>query len=117
MEKDHTSHIPSFRACNTCLAGGLKCNRFLVMAIVTGCEECYKKDLLVLNSSAENETLPAELSLAVVLPDVIHFGKSLKSSWANWFIDLEGTRGNLVQIRTLPDSGNPKHESSVTAEP
>ena len=96
MEKDHTSHIPSFTACNTCLAGGFKCNRFLVMAIVTGCEECYKKDLLVLNSSAKNETLLAELSLAVVLPDVFHFGKSLKSSWANWFIDLEGTRSNLV---------------------
>ena len=96
MEKDHTSHIPSFRACNTCLAEGLKCNRFLVMAVVTGCEECYKKALLALNSSAKNETLPAELSLAAVLPDVVHFGKSLKCSWANWFIDLDGTRSNLA---------------------
>ena len=66
------------------------------MAVVTGCEECYKKALLALNFSAKNETLPAELSLAVVLPDVFHFEKSLKSSWANWFIGLIGTRSNLV---------------------
>ena len=43
MVRGLTSHIPSLRACNTCLAEGLKCNRFLVMAVVTGCEECNKK--------------------------------------------------------------------------
>ena len=50
MENGHTSHIPSLRACKTCLAEGLKCNRFLVMAVVTDCEECNKKALLALNS-------------------------------------------------------------------
>ena len=106
MEKGHTSRIPSLRACNTCLAEGLKCNRFLVMVIVTDCEECNKKALLALNSSAKNETLPAELSLVVALPDVVHLRKSLKCSWANWFIDLEGARSNLALIRTLRDSGS-----------
>ena len=105
-EKGHTSHIPSLRACNTCLDEGLKCNRFLVMAVVTDCEECNKKALLTLNSSAKDETLPAELSLIVALPDVVHLGKSLKCSWANWFIDLEGAKSNLVLIRTLRDSGS-----------
>ena len=62
MVRGLTSHIPSWRACNTCLAEGLKCNRFLVMAVVTDCEECNKKALLALNSSAKSETLPAELS-------------------------------------------------------
>ena len=106
MEKGHTSHIPSLRACNTCLAEGLKCNRFLVMAVITDCEECNKKALLALNSIAKNETLPAELSLVVAIPDVVHLGKSLKCSWANWFIDLEGARSNLVLIHTLRDSGS-----------
>ena len=43
----------------------------------------YRKALLVLNSSAKNETLPAELSVVVALPHVVHLGKSLKCSWAN----------------------------------
>ena len=47
------------------------------------CEECNKKALLVLNSSAKNETLPAELSIVVALPHVVHLGKSLKCNWAN----------------------------------
>ena len=66
----------------------------------------YRKALLVLNSSAKNETLPAELSIVVALPHVVHLGKSLKCSWANWFIGLEGARSNLVLIRTLRDSGS-----------
>lgn len=106
-EKDHTSHIPSLRACNTCLDEGFKCNKFLVMVVVTDCEECNKKALLTLNSNAEDETLPAELSLIVALPDVVHLGKSLKCSWANWYIELEGAKSNLVLIRTLRDCGSP----------
>ena len=104
--KGHSSHIPSLRACNTCLDEGLKCHKFLVMVVVTDCEECNKKALLTLNSSAKDETLPAELSLIVALPDVVHLGKSLKCSWANWFIDLEGAKSNLVLIRTLRDCGS-----------
>ena len=52
--------------------------RFLVMAVVTDCEECIKKALVALNPSAKNETLPPELSLVVALPYVVHLGKSLK---------------------------------------
>ena len=80
--------------------------RFLVMGLVTDCEECNKKALLALNPSAKNKTLPAELSLVVALPDVVHLGKSLKCNWANWFINFEGARSNLVLIRTLRDSGS-----------
>ena len=43
----------------------------------------YRKALLVLNSSAKNETLPAELSVVVALPHVAYLSKSLKCSWAN----------------------------------
>ena len=98
MENVYTSHIPPLRACNTYLAGGLKCNRFLVIAVVTVYKECKKKALLVMNSNAKNETLPAELSLVVTLPDVAHLGKSLKCSWTNWLIDPEGAKSNLVTL-------------------
>ena len=37
-------------------------------------------------------------------PDVFHIGKSLKCSWSNWFIDLNGQISYLVLICTLRDS-------------
>ena len=67
------------------------------------CEDCDKKALLALNSSVQNETLLPELSLVIALPDVVHRGKSLRSSW---FIDLKGARSKLVLIRTLRDPGS-----------
>ena len=47
--------------------------------------------------------LPEPL-LLTPLPDVVHIGKSLRFSWSNWFIDLNGQISNLVLIRTLRDS-------------
>ena len=38
------------------------------------------------------------------LPDDVHLGRSLKCSWTNWFIDLEGARSNLVRILRDPGS-------------
>ncbi|CAB4014850.1 Hypothetical predicted protein [Paramuricea clavata] len=48
-------------------------------------------------------SLPPVLSLLVVLPDVVHVGKSIKCSWANWYILLNEQRSNLVLLRTLRD--------------
>ena len=44
--------------------------------------------------------MPPELLLLTPLPDVAHIGKSLKCSWSNWFIDLNGQMSNLVLIRS-----------------
>ena len=70
------------------------------------CEECNRKVLSAMNSSAKNQTLHAELFLVIALPDVTHLGKSLKCSWADQFIDLEGAISNFVSIRALRDSGS-----------
>ena len=70
------------------------------------CEECNRKVLSAMNSSAKNQTLHAELFLVIALPDVTHLGKSLNCSWADQFIDLEGAISNFVSIRTLRDSGS-----------
>ena len=48
--------------------------------------------------------MPPELLLLTPLPDVVHISKSLKCSWAEWFIDLNGQMSNLVLIHTLRDS-------------
>ena len=57
----------------------------------------------------EDETLPpaGTFTSRSPLPDVVHLGNSLKCSWANWFIDLEGAKSSLVLIRTLRDSAGP----------
>ena len=85
----------------------MKCNRFLALCVITGCEEFNKKALFELHSMAEDDTLPPELSLLVALPDVVHLGKSLKCSWANWFIDLGSDKSSLVLISTLRDCASP----------
>lgn len=108
QQKGQTSYLPSLRACVECLANQTCCKKFVVLAVVTDCEECNKQALIHLNTMASNGTLPVELSLLVALPDVVHLGKSLKCSWANWFIDLENAKSNLVLIRTLRDSATPE---------
>ena len=97
------SHFPSLRAGNNCLKDGVTCNKVVVMAIVTDCEECNKRALLELDSLAETSSLPPELVLAVPFPDVVHLGKNVKCSWSNWFIELDGEMSNLVMLRTLCD--------------
>ena len=49
---------------------------------------------------SENNTMPTEPLLLTPLPDVVHIGRSLKCSWSNWFIDLNGQISNLVLIGT-----------------
>ena len=102
------SHIPSLRACSNCIADGVKCCRTAVIVVVSDCEACNKKALIQLNTMRKEGSLPAELSLVVALPDVVHVGKSIKCSWANWFILLHGQRSNLVLVRTLRDCSKPE---------
>ena len=89
QENGQVSHIQSLRACNNFLKDGVTCNKVVVMAIVTDWEECNKQALLELDSVAETSALPPELVLAVLFPDVVHLGKSVKCSWSNWFIELD----------------------------
>lgn len=107
-EKGHESYIPSLRACDSCLRDGVTCNKMVALAVVTDCESCNKKALLELDSMADDNLLPPELKLLVPLPDVVHIGKSLKCSWSNWFIELDGELSNLVLLRTLRDRATPE---------
>ncbi|CAB3998543.1 Hypothetical predicted protein [Paramuricea clavata] len=42
------------------------------------------------------------------IPDAIHVGKSLKCSFCNWYILLNGQRSNLAILRTLRDDSDPE---------
>ena len=55
----------------------------------------------------EDGSISSDYSLLIVLPDVVHVAKSIKCSWANWFILLDGQRSNLALLRTLKDSSDP----------
>ena len=48
--------------------------------------------------------MPPELLFLTAFRDVVDIGKSLKCSWSNWFIDLNGKMYNLVLIHKLRDS-------------
>ena len=88
----------------SCLEESVQCRKVEVLAVVTDCEKCNKQALLEIEKMSENNAMPPELLLLTPLPDVVHFGKSLKYSWSNCFIDLKGQMSNLVLIRTLRDS-------------
>ena len=98
------SHHPSLRACDSCSDRNVTCQKLVVMAVATDCEECNKKALVRLSDMADGKELPPELELVVPLPDVVHIGKSFKCSWSNWFINLDGEFSNLVLLRSLRDN-------------
>lgn len=104
QRKGHASYLPALRCCEYCLKESVQCRKVAVLAVVTDCEECNKQALLEIQKMSENNTMPPELLLLTPLPDVVHIGKSLKCSWSNWFIDMNGQMCNLVLIRTLRDS-------------
>ena len=57
---------------------------------------------MILKERQEN-ILPPQY-VFVTLPDTVHVGKSLKSSFANWYIILEKERANLSIIHSLRES-------------
>ena len=74
---------------------------------MTDCEDRNKKALETVNRMREDGSISSDYSLLIALPDVVHVGKSIKCSWANWFILLDGQRSNLVLLRILRDSSDP----------
>ena len=93
------SHIPSLRACRRCIENGLQCICRVMMVFTTDCEEGNKQAMQI--KSIEDGSTPADLSLLVPLPNCPHVGKSLKASFANWFLQLQNKRGNLSFLFTL----------------
>ncbi|CAC5404646.1 unnamed protein product [Mytilus coruscus] len=103
MRLGHVSYYPALRSCSKCTDKGIKCVKVAVFSLVTDCEEHNKK---VMESFDEVKLQNPSLNQAVRIPDCVHVGKSLKCSWANWFIIVENCRTNLVFMRTLRDHGD-----------
>ncbi len=110
--KGQLSYFPACRACTKCLEKGQKCVKLAVFVYTSDCEEGNKKALEQINNQLEDGTIEPELALMVGLPDAIHVGKSLKCSFANWYILLDGQRSNLAMLRTLRDDSDPETRKS-----
>ena len=91
----------------TCLKMECKCKHAIVLVVLTDCKDCNKKALETINRMREDGSISSDYLLLATLPDVMHVGKSIKCSWANWFILLDGQRSNFVLVHTLRDSTDP----------
>ena len=60
-----------------------------------------------MKENLEKGTVDPELALFVPLPDSVHVGKSLKASFANWYLKLSNERGNLSMLKTLQNKADP----------
>ena len=112
-ENGQVSHLPCLRACDSCLEKEQKCVRRTIVAFTTDCEEGNKKAMLSVQRAIEDGTIDSDLALLVPLPDCPHVGKSLKTSFANWFLKLGNERGNLVILRTLRNKSDPSTKTAV----
>lgn len=92
--KGQVSYFPACRACAKCLEKGQKCVKLATFVYTSDCEEGNKKALENIKQQIQEGTIEPELALMVELPDAIHVGKSLKCSFANWYILLKGQRSN-----------------------
>ena len=84
------------RACDTCVEAGTQCKKLLVLTWVADSKENNKKAMTILMSS-QDESLP----FLQPLPEAVHVGKCMKSSFTNWFLLYEGQRFNLSNLRVL----------------
>ena len=110
MKCGQKSHYPALRACSSCIEKGIKCTRAVVFAISTDCEEKNKQ---VMENFPIIKKFNPLIDQTVMLPDCVHVGKSMKCSWANWFIIVDNCRTNLVFIRTLRDHGDTDLKKSL----
>ena len=112
-EYGQVSHLLCLRACDPCLETEQKCTRRTIVAPTTDCEEGNKKAMLSIQRPIEHETLDSDLALLAPLPDCPHVGKSLKASFANWFLKRGNERGNRAILSTLRNKSDPLTKSAV----
>ena len=100
--KGQVSTLPSLRACEKCLDAGIKCYKNAVLVVTVDCEEGNKQAMVSISNKVENLLL----KLLVPLPDSVHVGKSLKASFANWYLKFDNERGNLSILGMLQNKAS-----------
>ena len=93
----------SLRPCAKCIESDIKCKTCIVLTLWPDCEPRSKNGMHVghINSKQTKHSLPACLSFLHHIPDCVHIVKLLKSSFANWYLIVDGERCNLSLVRNL----------------
>ena len=78
-----------------------------ILACISDHEEGNKKSMTEMMENLEKGTVDPQLALFVPIPDSVHVGKSLKASFANWYLKLSNERGNLSMLKTLQNKADP----------
>ena len=74
------SHLPGLQACSNCLEKNRKCIKCLVLTWSVDCESGNRK-MADICSNLSNPIL----TYLVVVPDIVHLGKTYKCSWQTGF--------------------------------
>ena len=82
-----TFYESCLRACDRCVEANTQCKKLLILTCVADCKENNKKAMMILMSSQEDR-----LKFLQPLPEAVHVGKCMKSSFANWFLFCDGQR-------------------------
>ena len=110
--KDRFLIIQACRACTKCLEEGKECIKVAAFVFTSDCEEGSKKAMETINQQVQDGSIEPELALMVALPDTIHVGKSLKCSFANWFIFTSKTAGEFGCSKNASRRQSCKHQKS-----
>ena len=101
------------RPCESCIRDGIQCIKIVVLVLTSDCEEGNKKIMESITNDLQINDADPCFSLINCLPDCVHVGKSIKCSFANWFILLNKERANLAIFNTLRDDVNREIRSSL----
>lgn len=74
--------------------------KLLVLLWTADCEESNKQAMEQIAKLTEDE-IKEQVKFLKPIPEAVHLSKCLKSSFANWFLFLNGKRFNLSNLRVL----------------
>ena len=78
--------------------------KLLVLLWTADCEENNKQameQIIKLSNEETDHQIKEQVKFLKPIPEAVHLGKCLKSSFANWFLFLNGERFNLSNLRVL----------------
>jgi len=78
--------------------------KLLVLLWTADCEESNKQameQIAKLSTEETEDEIKEQVKFLKPIPEAVHLGKCLKSSFANWFLFLQGERFNLSNLRVL----------------
>ena len=78
--------------------------KLLVLLWTADCEESNKQameHITKLSNEGTNDQIKEQVKFLKPIPEAVHLGKCLKSSFANWFLFMNGERFNLSNLRVL----------------